>query len=99
MCIVETLLVFAVATFHLAVVGRVYRDKSVCAGIPSRAAVSSKRVERIILLLEKRLFVCTPLCPYTAALTPGCHFLHEIRCFAPSKRPDSIGVYIPTAVY
>ena len=92
-CIVETLLVFAVATFHLAVVGRVYRDKSVCAGIPSRAAVSSKREESIILLLEK------PLCPYTAALTPGCHFLHEIRCFAPSKRPDSIGVYIPTAVY
>ena len=60
MRIIEALLVFPVAALYFAVVaGCVWTDQ-LCR-IPRRAAVSSKRVGRFLLLLEKRLVNSNPL--------------------------------------
>ena len=59
-CVVETLLVFAVAAFHLAVMaGRVGTDQLVPDSKPCSG--QSKRVSRSFLLVEKRLVNSIPL--------------------------------------
>ena len=63
-CVVETLLVFAVAAFHLAVVMRRIRADELVT-ITRRAAVNSKWVGKSFLLLEKRLVNANPLSVYT----------------------------------
>ena len=82
-CVVETLLVFAVAAFHLAVVaGRVGTDQLVPDSKPCSGQF--KACESVFFVGREAVgklntVVCPhTLYPHTAALEPGRHFLQEV---------------------
>ena len=61
-CVVETLLVFAMATFHIAIVARHIRADPLVGDL-SRTAVNSKQVDKS--MFEKRLVNSMPLFAHT----------------------------------